>query len=96
MDLNTCPGLKIGDFNDQIYPRRILMCKTNLELNTCPGLKIGDFGDQSYPVRILKYKTNLELNTCPSLKIGQFGDYRGFINNTNGIDTRAGRPPKTR
>ena len=55
--------------------------------------KKGDFGDQSYPLRILRCKTKLALNTCPGLKIYDFGDYREFINNTNGIVTKAGPPP---
>ena len=77
MELNTCPGVKIGDFCD--YSEFIN--NTNGIITRPPSLKRGDFGDQSYPLRILRYKTN----TCPGLKIGDFGDYSEFINNTNGI-----------
>ena len=62
---------------------------TNGIVTRPPPLKIGDFGDQSYPLRILRCKTNLDLNTCTGLKISDFGDYSEFINNTNGIVTRA-------
>ena len=46
LELNTCPGLKIGDFGDQDDQARILsLNKTNFELKRSPGQKIGDFAD---------------------------------------------------